>query len=133
MGVVKVGTVVDEKVFDVGENLVHHLQPDVGDDSWVFNHVRQAALDQLRVAHLAWIHAKTRHEAAHQAAPTQTCHVIYFKVLEEHIHSVNISCRTKAKAESGNMQMYFTDIVAGSRRRIPNGATQTEETLVQPF
>lgn len=72
-------TVVDEEVFDVGENLVHHLQSDIGDYSWVFNHVRQAALDQLRVAHLAWIHAETRHERAHQPAHTQTCHMILLK------------------------------------------------------
>lgn len=57
--IVKMRTVVDEEVFDVGENLVHHLQSNVGDYSWIFNHVRQAALHQLGMAHLAWFYADT--------------------------------------------------------------------------
>lgn len=67
MRVVEVRAVVDEEVFDTGENLVDHLQPDVSDDSWVFNHVGQAALHQLRMAHLAWIDADTQTAAARQA------------------------------------------------------------------
>lgn len=54
-------TVVDEKVLDIGENLVHHLQSHVSDYSGIFDHVCQAALHQLGMAHLACTHNMKEH------------------------------------------------------------------------
>lgn len=86
--VVKVRTVVDEEVLDVGEDLVDHLQADVGDDPRVLDHVGQAALDQLRVAHLAWSDPDTQNTAAQQTAHTGTSsplfHIIpYYSIKED--------------------------------------------------
>lgn len=50
--VVQVRAVVDEQVFDIGEDLVNHLDADVGDDPRVLDDVSQTVLHQLRVTHL---------------------------------------------------------------------------------
>lgn len=96
------GTVVDEEVFDVGENLVDHLQADVGDDPWVLDHVGQAALDQLRVAHLAWIDPDTQNTAAQQPAHTDTFFPIfrmipYYSIKEDVIRFLRHKCVQMAK------------------------------------
>ena len=48
----QVRTVVDEEVFNVREDLVHHLYANIGDDAWVLYYISQPILHQLRMTHL---------------------------------------------------------------------------------
>ena len=48
----QVRTVVDEEVFNVREDLVHHLYANISDDAWVLYYISQPILHQLRMTHL---------------------------------------------------------------------------------
>lgn len=58
MGVVQVRTVVDEEVFNINEDLIHHLYANISDDAWVFNDISQTVLYQLWMTHLTCIYAQ---------------------------------------------------------------------------
>lgn len=53
--------------------------------------------------------------------------------LSNHVDTGEQKMKKKKKDTKTFKCIWVTNIVAGSHLRIPNGATQTEETLVQPF
>lgn len=67
----QVRTVVDEKVFNISEHLIHHLYANISDDPWVLNDISETILHQLRVTHLTCMYTHTQDVAlSHTCKPT---------------------------------------------------------------
>lgn len=88
----QVRTVVDEKVFNISEHLIHHLYANISDDPWVLNDISETILHQLRVTHLTCMYThKMLHFHTPVNQPLETPEFYFFYDFDLDFRFLNIA------------------------------------------
>lgn len=58
--------VVNDQILDARKNFIYSFHTNIGDNSWVFNHISQAVLHQVSIRHFAYEKDSSKHSRKFQ-------------------------------------------------------------------
>lgn len=82
--IMKVRTVVDEQVLNIGEHLIHYFYANVRNDAGVLNNISQTVLHEFRMPHLTCILNTDKKKKRNLCKLTSSSYAVYYFIQALH-------------------------------------------------